>query len=237
MRRIVQSLVLGIVVAGVAAARGAAGEEAMANASAVDAVRFEAGKAIAYLGGAQGLPACSACHGAGGEGEADAAVPRLAGLDATYLVNQLTSLADGTRANSTMSPIAKMLNPATSSDVAAYYASLSPPPQKGEPASDPHAAAGNRIALRGDWSVKLPPCASCHGANGLGVGVAFPPVAGQSAPYITNQLNAWRSGARKNDPMGLMASVASRMDAKQIEAVAAYYAGLPATDGTREQGP
>ena len=49
-------------------------------------------------------------------------------------------------------------------------------------------------------------CVQCHGPAGVGVGERFPPLAGQSATYIENQLRARTARLR---PMGLMAGVAS----------------------------
>ena len=45
--------------------------------------------------------------------------------------------------------------------------------------------------------------------------------------YIKNQLEAWQSGTRHNDPLGLMAGIAKKLDKTQIADVAAYYATMP----------
>ena len=58
------------------------------------------------------------------------------------------------------------------------------------------------------------------------MGGTFPRLAGQSASYIEAQLKAWKSGKRTNDPLHLMTGIASKLDDKQIAAVAAHYAGL-----------
>ena len=52
-------------------------------------------------------------------------------------------------------------------------------------------------------------------------------LAGQSPEYLKAQINAWRVGWRRNDPMGLMRNVANYLTGPEIEAVAAYYASLP----------
>ena len=187
-----------------------------------------AGKALAVDGNPAGVAACSACHGADGGGQAAAGIPRLAGLDATYLRAQLAAFAAGTRENATMAPIAKAMNDQARADVAAYYASLVAPPSPPASAPKPPVAAGETIALRGDWGADIPSCASCHSRTGRGVGAAFPAIAGQSSTYILNQLEAWRSGARHDDPLGLMRTVATRLNDDQAAAVAAYYSTLPA---------
>jgi cytochrome c553 len=42
-------------------------------------------------------------------------------------------------------------------------------------------------------------------------------------------LKAWKEGKRSNDPLNLMTGVVSRLSDKEIEAVAAYFASLPAS--------
>ncbi len=67
-------------------------------------------------------------------------------------------------------------------------------------------------------------CAACHGGNGVSVAAAIPNLAGQKAGYLTNQLQAFKDGKRKNE---LMNAIASQLDGKDIENVAAFFAGLP----------
>lgn len=197
-----------------------------ARVSAAESTDFANGQEIAAKGGSNGVKACGSCHGANGEGQAAKAAPRLAGLDATYMRAQLAAFAEDTRSHEKMAPVAKAMDPQTMRDTTAYYASLSAPPAPAAGSKSPLLSAGETIAMRGDWSANVPPCASCHGLRGLGVGTVFPPVAGQPAEYIANQLRAWRSGTRRNDPHGLMRTASSRLDDKQIAAVAAYYESL-----------
>lgn len=182
---------------------------------------------IAASGNNAGAPACSACHGQAGEGRPDAGYPRLAGLDARYLLRQLNDLADGNRASDTMHPIAKALGPDERAAMASYYASLSAPKVAGEKKADGKVlAAGAALAQHGDWANGLPACRQCHGPSGQGVGSSFPKLAGQSAQYIAAQLKAWKAGRRGNDPLHLMTGVASKLDDQQVSAVAAYFASL-----------
>ncbi|MCS3730920.1 MULTISPECIES: c-type cytochrome [Bradyrhizobium] len=196
------------------------------------------GKNIAANGNGRDAPACSACHGEQGEGRPDAAYPRLAGLDSQYLVQQLNAFAEGKRDNETMHPIAKALTPDERQAVANFYAGLTTAvvaePKK---ADDKAIAIGAALASRGDWSKGLPGCGQCHGAMGQGVGKTFPKLAGQSSEYITSQLKAWKDGTRTSDPLHLMTGIASKLDDKQVAAVAAYYATLPAAKpSTTPQG-
>jgi cytochrome c553 len=186
------------------------------------------GREIAANGNGSGAPACSVCHGAQGQGQPDVAYPRLAGLDSTYLIEQLNAFADGSRGNETMPPIAKALTPDERQAIAKFYAGLvAPKMEEPQKADDKSIAAGAALAGRGDWSKGLPGCGQCHGAAGQGVGKTFPALAGQSAEYIMSQLKAWKDGKRTNDPLHLMTGISSRLSDDQIAAVAAYYASLP----------
>jgi cytochrome c553 len=186
------------------------------------------GRDIAANGNGREAPACSACHGAQGEGQPDVANPRLAGLDSEYLMAQLNAFAEGHRDNETMSPIAKALSPDERQAVATFYAgSVTPKVEESHQADDKTIAAGAALASRGNWSKGLPGCGQCHGAAGHGVGKTFPGLAGQSAEYIMKQLKAWKDGKRSNDPLHLMAGISNKLNDDQIAAVAAYYASLP----------
>ena len=188
----------------------------------------ESAKMIVMQGIKTGAPACSGCHGAQGEGLSAAAIPRLAGLDAGYLLHQLDSFADGKRKNGTMTPIASSLTQDERKAVAAYYAKQSIKTSVASKKSDTATLAlGGAIAKSGDWTKDVPGCSQCHGPMGSGVGSLTPRLAGQSAEYIEAQLKGWASGSRQDDPMGLMAAIAKRLNDKEISAVAAYYAAYP----------
>ena len=85
---------------------------------------------------------------------------------------------------------------------------------------------GERLALRGAWDRNIPECVSCHGPGGVGVGDSFPPLVGQSAQYLSSQLNAWREGTRTNDPNDLMGHIAKSLTEEEIVAISDYFAGL-----------
>lgn len=72
---------------------------------------------------------------------------------------------------------------------------------------------------------------TCHGPGGVGVGDAFPPLAGQPAAYLSGQLNAWRDGSRRNDPNDLMGHIAKSLTAEEITAVADYFAKVNNQEG------
>ncbi len=67
-------------------------------------------------------------------------------------------------------------------------------------------------------------CAACHGANGISVADHIPNLAGQKAAYLGAQLQALKSGARKN---AVMNAIAAQLGASDIANVAAHYAAQP----------
>jgi cytochrome c553 len=83
----------------------------------------EKGKALAESGdAAKGIPACNACHGSAGIGEAPT-IPYLAGQYASYTASQLQMWRQGERRNSldAMRLFATKLSDADIEAVAAYY--------------------------------------------------------------------------------------------------------------------
>jgi cytochrome c553 len=66
-------------------------------------------------------------------------------------------------------------------------------------------------------------CQACHGLDGLSKVPDAPNIAGQSEPYLIAQLQAFKSGARKNDAMSL---VASALPDNDIENIAAYFSAI-----------
>ena len=105
----------------------------------------------------------------------------------------------------------------------AYYAALQAPPSA-EPALGGDLGPRAALALRGDWTVDLPSCFSCHGPLGWGVEQAFPAIAGQHPAYIHQQLTAGNRGTRQNSPLGLMQSVAKALSPRDMSAVSDYQA-------------
>ena len=199
-------------------AMGAASSPASAPrpAASVSTEDAAAGRAIA-LQGTPGAAACASCHGANAEGNAQAAIPRLAGLAPTYIEHQMDSFADGTRAQPVMTPIAGALSARQRVQVASYLASLRVPAPPEAPASAPMPAI-----VGGDAARNIPACASCHGASA-------PELDGQNASYLASALASWKSGARHNDASGKMPAIAKALTDSEAMAIAAYYAASPAS--------
>ncbi len=192
------------------------------------------GAMVAQQGTAKGVAPCMACHGADGGGMAAAAYPRLAGLDAEYLLKQLKDFRGGTRKNPVMTPMAANLTDDEASSVASYYAAIPVPQATAQPPPADAPKVATDLVRWGDWSRRsVPGCWQCHAPDGNGIGSYFPPLAGQHASYIKAQLLAWQAGARANDPLGMMKAIADRLTETEIDARAAYYAAQPTTAPAR----
>lgn len=87
-------------------------------------------------------------------------------------------------------------------------------------------AEGSDVAA---GKAKAAACTACHGANGVSVSPDIPNLAGQKAPYLKAQLEAFRTGTRKNPLMNAMAAQLSPVD---IENVASFFASLPPASET-----
>lgn len=171
--------------------------------------------------------ACATCHAANGMGVASAGFPRLAGLPKGYLAKQLEDFRSGKRANPVMQPIAQALNSAEGEAVVSYLSALDSAAPSAD--IDPLGAIGSsaeKLVKQGDWNRNIPACVACHGVGNAGVGESFPPLLGQSGAYIAAQLNAWRSGARKNDPNDLMGHVARSLSDSEVQDLSAYFTSL-----------
>ncbi len=182
------------------------------------------GENIYTKGGSQPQAlACITCHGAEGKGLPAAGYPNITGMPAGYLSKQLFDFQDGTRSHAIMDGIAGALSEEEIEAVAEYMESL---PVTEVPLITRAATPtdeGSKIALRGDWAKQIPECVACHGPSGVGVGEAFPRLAGQSSAYIVNQINAWKNGTRTNDPNDLMGHIAKSLTDDQAKAVAIYF--------------
>jgi cytochrome c553 len=180
-----------------------------------------AGEAIATSGKGAAI-ACAGCHGTNGIAPPGTPFPRLAGLPLEYVAKQLFDYREGSRSNPMMTPIAKALTDADIASLARYYASMDPPSAKADSAgASPRA---RHLARYGDNALAIPACIDCHGSDETGAGPILPPLA-QSAPYMTAQLQAFRSGERHNDGENVMREMAKRLSDADIKALSDYYAG------------
>ncbi|KVW96234.1 hypothetical protein ABW22_08060 [Thiobacillus denitrificans] len=176
--------------------------------------------------------ACASCHGVDGAGNAQAGFPVLAQLPPAHFAKQIADFKAGTRTHPIMTPIAMAMSAEDIESSARHYASQARPKSEATTVDPAVIARGKNLAINGAWDRHVPPCFKCHAVDGLGVAPAFPPIAGQHAAYTVSQLQAWKTGARTNDPQKLMKTVAENLTDDDIHSVAGYLATL----GTREKG-
>ena len=177
---------------------------------------------------AQVTQVCAACHGADGNSVAPAN-PKLAGQFAEYLQKQLRDFMPQkgkkpARESAVMNGMAANLSDTDVQVISSYYAGQALKPAAA--GNKDLAAAGQKLWRGGDAARGVPACAGCHGPSGAGIPSEFPRLGGQYAEYVTAQLQAFRSGARTNDPSGMMRGVAAHLSDAQIKALAEYAAGL-----------
>lgn len=177
--------------------------------------------------------ACVTCHGVDGSGNAQLGYPALAQLPQAYLAKQIADFKSGTRSHPVMTPIAKAMSAKDAESAARYYAGLAFPKIQATAMDPAVMARGENLAVNGAWERNIPACFKCHVEGGLGVAPTFPRLAGQHATYTVNQLQAWKTGTRSNDPLKLMKSVADNLSNDDITAVANYLATLATQETTK----
>jgi cytochrome c553 len=161
---------------------------------------------------------CSMCHGV--ESLIQVTAPVLAGQYADVIYKQLRDYQSGARANSIMPLIIARLNDTDLHDLANYYSTLPRPPAVEQGSVDD--ASIRKLVNEGSPMRNIAPCAACHGERDR-KGSA-PWLGGQSAVYMTGQLNAFANGTRHNDTNEQMRNVARNMTPEEIDGVAKYYA-------------
>jgi cytochrome c553 len=92
-------------------------------------------------------------------------------------------------------------------------------------AADPALADGDRVAGR----QKALQCQACHGLDGLAKLPEAPHLAGQNPIYLVKAMQDYKTGARKNEVMSVVAPMLSAAD---IADLAAYFSAIPVTVGT-----
>lgn len=178
------------------------------------------GELIAMSGGEAGARyACVSCHGARGEGNGFDA-PRLAGLPAGYLQKQMEDYAAGLRPHAVMRDVARFLDSHERVRVADYYATLPVPALAARAFSAAEAPPAATAALYARA------CQQCHGVQGEGTPLG-PPLAGQPATYLAQQLQDWQVSKRRNDGNHEMLKVAQALNAEEVDGLSRYLAQTP----------
>jgi cytochrome c553 len=183
-------------------------------ASAVDDADLRAGRKIV-------AGSCFLCHGMHGEAASELS-PRLAGQNAAYLAKQLANFKSGERRSSAMRPMAAGLSAEEIRAVALYFSRQTAEPHL--PADAALAARGRSVYERGGQATEVAACIGCHGERAQG-SESLPRLAGQFPAYLETQLKNFGSRERTNDN-AVMHTIAVRMTAAEIAAVAAYLGSL-----------
>ncbi|TSE25777.1 c-type cytochrome [Tepidimonas aquatica] len=176
---------------------------------------------------------CASCHGEVGVAPT-LNWAHLAGQKASYTAKMLLDYQQGRRLETEgarlMRDVAQMMTPQQIADVAAYYASLPLPRDDGtpRPASSVTRAQAEQLVRKGDPQRLITPCASCHGVGGQGGKLEAPALGGQNPVYFVRTMLHYHGGERHNDVAKGMRFFAERLSRAEIEALAAYYADLPA---------
>ena len=173
------------------------------------------------------LQVCSNCHGATGN-SISPNFPNLAAQQQAYIAAQLHEFKGHSREDPEgfeyMWGLSHNLTDKQIQELATHFASLKLErrPVEGTPA---RIAAGKPIFTGGVPANGIPPCASCHGAEGLGNAEA-PRIAGQHTHYLVDQLKVFQRTNQR--PEGaVMKTVAHALTSENIENVAAYLQAMP----------
>jgi cytochrome c553 len=166
---------------------------------------------------------CAACHGVDGNSPMPVN-PSLAGQHASYLYKQLADFKAGRRKNAAMSAMVANLSNDDLRNLSAYFAVQKP--MAGAAKDRPLVVVGQKLYRGGNSEAGVPACSGCHSPDGAGIPAQYPRLAGQHGEYTIAQLQSFRSGDRDNDPNAMMRMIASRLNDKDMAAVAQYLTGL-----------
>ncbi|MEO7150688.1 MAG: c-type cytochrome [Burkholderiaceae bacterium] len=158
---------------------------------------------------------CVACHGPEGK-STQTQYPILAGQTSRYLYLQLRDFQENRRSDPLMTPMAAGLSRDEMRELSDYFAKQKPPPQPFN--VDPEKARLGK--LKADETL----CTMCH-LGGFAGQNEIPRVAGQHYDYTVKQLSDFKARKRTNDA-GNMTAVARTLDARDIENLGHYLAGL-----------
>lgn len=168
--------------------------------------------------------ACVTCHGDAGDNPIPGmGAPKLAGLDAAYIIKEIHDFKYKRRIFDAMNTLTKDLSEADIEADAEYFAAQVRTPS--EVPDKELAKRGEAIIKHGILDQAVPACANCHNDGVTGT-FRYPRLAGQVPDYVLTQLMNFKSGQRHND-FGYMSRVAMRLTDGEMKAVAAYLSGLP----------
>ncbi len=180
---------------------------------------------------------CAGCHGEYGQGGKEGEYPRLAGLPATFIAEQLLLFRDRTRTNLAMVEYVdhRQMPDEEIAHVSAYLAGIElpsrlPPVDESAPGFDSY-----QRLLDSKRVVQIPPadgdvtqgerlykreCGSCHGSDGMGKqDQSVPMIAGQYTNYLWRQVDKYLARQRihdKDDPDEELLAAFTREEIRDI---------------------
>jgi cytochrome c553 len=173
---------------------------------------------------------CGYCHGSAGQGyRGYYAIPRLAGQQPDYIVNQLRAFIERRRDNHLSMRMYRVhgVGSAMQAALAERFSHLHPKPYGAGPSR--LMAEGKKIFEEGVPETNVPACGACHGLSAQGAG-QNPRLAGQLYAYTTKNLINWASERGQDhsrpDSSAIMLPIVRNMSKAQISAVAAYVSSL-----------
>lgn len=164
---------------------------------------------------------CESCHGSNGDSTAPG-IPRLNGQRADYMSARLKEFLNPGRqdphATAVMASVVQTLDDLTAKTVVDYYSRQTPTESHHKQTA--LGAKGQALYLAGNAAERVPPCQSCHGTYGEGVG-ATPRLAGQHGEYLRSQLEYFRVALRSSQTMH---ANAANLTNDEINSLVAYLA-------------
>ena len=175
------------------------------------------------------LQVCSNCHGVDGN-SVSPNFPNLAAQTQDYMVAQLRYFRKHSRSDPAgfeyMWGLSRDLTDDQIKGLAEYYASQKIARPAYATGKTTQFEMGKALFASGVAEKSIPPCATCHGPEGMG-NQQFPRVAGQHADYLVKQLLVFQRTDER--PEGaVMKVIAHDLTPQNIESVAAYLESLPA---------
>ena len=166
---------------------------------------------------------CIACHAIDGNSVVTVN-PKLAGQHAAYITKQLNNFKSGLRENVVMAGMVANLTEEDMINLGHYFSEqnilLSSAIENGV------GSLGENIFRAGIKNKGVAACASCHGPSGHGIPDKYPRLNAQHSEYTLAQLNSFRLELRKNDPDGVMRTIAQKLTEQEMRSVADYIQGL-----------
>ena len=166
---------------------------------------------------------CYGCHGVPESHNAYPSylVPKLGGQNAGYITVALQGYRRGTRGHETMQAQASSLSDQDIADLAAYFSALDGKAETGR-------TSGNAVQVAAGKE-KSATCVQCHGPEGVAAAPQWPNLGGQHESYLVQALTQYKDGRRADMLMGPLAST---LDDRAIEEIAAFFAAQPLLHNT-----